>query len=107
MSNQYNFYTDNIDQITRSNGSKNCPNCGAPIESEQCPYCGSVFIDFACLDADKPFYIKVKHCGQIFISKVRLTSISTHTDYTCLYADNSPIITMETGEELEINLAIC
>lgn len=96
-----------LDQVTRSNGSKNCPNCGAPIESEQCPYCGSVFIDFACLDSDKPFYIKVKHCGQIFISKVLLTSISTHTDCTCLYADNSPIITMESCGEIEINLAIC
>ena len=96
-----------LDQVTRSNGSKNCPNCGAPIESEQCPYCGSVFIDFACLDADKPFYIKVKHCGKIFISKVLLTSLSMHTDYTCLYADNSPSITMESCEEIEINLAIC
>ena len=96
-----------LDQVTRSNGSKNCPNCGAPIESEQCPYCGSVFIDFACLDADKPFYIKVKHAGQIFISKVRLASISTHTDYSCLCADNSPIITMVSCGEIEITLAIC
>ena len=26
-----------------SNKLLNCPNCGAPITSEQCPYCGSVF----------------------------------------------------------------
>ena len=96
-----------LDQVTRSNGSKNCPNCGAPIESEQCPYCGSVFIDFACLDADKPFYIKVKHGGQIFISKVRLASISAHRDYGCLYADNFPVITMASGGEIEITLAMC
>ena len=107
MNDLHNLYTDNIDQITRSNGSKNCPNCGAPIESEQCPYCGSIFIDFACLDADKPFYIKVKHDEKIVISKVRLTSISAHRDYTCLYADNLPAITMESGGEIEINLAIC
>ena len=107
MNDLHNLYTDNIDQITRSNGSKNCPNCGAPIESEQCPYCGSIFIDFACLDADKPFYIKVKHDRKIVISKVRLTSISAHRDYACLYADNSPAITMESGGEIEITLAIC
>ena len=107
MNDLHNLYTDNINQITRLNASKNCPNCGAPVESEKCPYCGSIFIDFACLDADKPFYIKVKHDGKIVISKVRLTSISTHRDYTCLYADNSPTITMESGGEIEINLAIC
>lgn len=25
---------------------KNCPNCGAPIETAKCPYCGTLFIDF-------------------------------------------------------------
>lgn len=106
MNDLHSFYTDNVNQITRSNGSKNCPNCGAPIESEQCPYCGSIFIDFACLDANKPFYIKVKHNGQIIISKVRLTSISTHRDYTCLYADSMPTITMESGGELDMKFTI-
>lgn len=23
----------------------NCPNCGAPIKSHQCEYCGTVFAD--------------------------------------------------------------
>ena len=102
-----NLYIDNIDQIARSNGSKNCPNCGAPIESEQCPYCGSIFIDFACLDADKPFYIKVKHDGQITISRVRLASITKHIEYAGLCVDNVPYINTETGAEIEIKLAIC
>ena len=26
-----------FDQIVKTNGSKNCPNCGAPIENERCP----------------------------------------------------------------------
>lgn len=107
MNNLHNIYTDNINQITRPNGSKNCPNCGAPIESEKCPYCGSIFVDFACLDADKPFYMKIKHNGQVIVSKVRLTSISMHRDYTTLYSNNIPIVTMENGGEIEINLAIC
>lgn len=25
------------------NGKINCPNCGAIITSEKCPYCGTVF----------------------------------------------------------------
>lgn len=28
----------------------NCPNCGAPISSIECPYCGTVFYDFATID---------------------------------------------------------
>lgn len=107
MNDLHNFYTDNINQITRSNNSKNCPNCGAPIESEQCPYCGSIFVDFACLDADKPFYMKIKHKGQIIILKVRLNNISMHTEYIDYCADNRPIITMEQTKELEMNFAIC
>ena len=26
------------------NGQTNCPNCGAPIISEECPYCGTNFV---------------------------------------------------------------
>lgn len=106
MNDLHNFYADNIDQITRSNGSKNCLNCGAPIESEQCPYCGSIFVDFACLDADKPFYMKIKHKGQIITLKVRLNNISMHTDYIDCYANNIPIITMEQTKELDMNFTI-
>lgn len=24
---------------------RNCPNCGAPIETVKCPYCGTPFLD--------------------------------------------------------------
>lgn len=48
----------------------NCPNCGMPIVGEKCEYCGTVFIDFACIDTDKPFYIKVRHGNRILRAKV-------------------------------------
>lgn len=38
----------------------NCPNCGAPIRSVECPYCGTVFYDFACIRDDNPSYIRIK-----------------------------------------------
>lgn len=25
--------------------STNCPNCGAPIKTGKCPYCGTIFVD--------------------------------------------------------------
>lgn len=47
----------------------NCPNCGAPIESTKCPYCGTVFYDFATLSADEPVYIRLKINGKIHVFK--------------------------------------
>jgi hypothetical protein len=79
---------DAAEEAVRVNGSKNCPNCGGVIESERCPYCGTLFIDFACMDADKPFFMKVKKGDQVFIVKVMTTSVSMHREPTCLYADN-------------------
>lgn len=40
----------------------NCPNCGAPIQGSQCPYCGTVFLDFSAIDVtnSKPTYLKLK-----------------------------------------------
>lgn len=47
----------------------NCPNCGAPIDSAQCPYCGTMFYDFAVLDTDKPTYIRINWHGQQIVFK--------------------------------------
>lgn len=67
-----------------------CPQCGATIEGAKCEYCGALFIDFACLDADKPFYLKIKKNDRIHIYKVRLSSIEQKTEFSELYYDNRP-----------------
>ena len=74
-------YLDELSRATRTNGSKNCPNCGAPIETEKCPYCGTMFLDVAAMDADEPFYMKVKKDGKIYILKVKMTSMELNTEY--------------------------
>ena len=51
----------------------NCPNCGAPIAAEKCPYCGTMIWDFSCIDAKEVNYIKVKTNGRIYIAKAYLT----------------------------------
>ena len=58
----------------------NCPNCGAPITEETCPYCGTLFVDFAAMDADKPFFLKVKHNGEVYIFKVKMGGLSVTTE---------------------------
>lgn len=74
----------------------NCPNCGMPIVGEKCEYCGTVFIDFACIDTDKPFYIKVRHGNKILRAKCMATSgitIASSRDYDDYYCENSTIKT--------------
>ena len=45
----------------------NCPNCGAPITSEQCEFCGTLFYDFSAIEIGKPCYLKIKHNNQIIM----------------------------------------
>ena len=40
--------------------SYNCPNCGAVITKDVCDYCGTVFLDFAAIQASKRSYVKLK-----------------------------------------------
>lgn len=65
-----------VEHIYNKNGSyaKTCPNCGAAIESDKCAYCGTTFIDFACIDTEKPFFMKIKRGDNVYIAKVMLIS---------------------------------
>lgn len=39
----------------------NCPNCGQPITSEKCEYCGTVFYDFVNISPEEPSYLRIKY----------------------------------------------
>ena len=78
-------YLDELSRATRTNGSKNCPNCGAPIKTEKCPYCGTMFLDFAAMDADQPFYMKIKQDGKIYILKVKMSSMELRIEPNDIY----------------------
>ena len=69
----------------------NCPNCGAPIESTQCPYCGTIFYDFTVMDFDKPTYIRIHYNGQymVFRALARSMNVSMNPNEYAYYADNS------------------
>ena len=62
----------------------NCPNCAAPIESDICPYCGSVFLDWTTFDTSKPTFIKVKNAwtGTYDLLKLGTTSVREEIDYS-------------------------
>lgn len=94
------------DYVTRTYGSKNCPNCGAPIDREKCPYCGTLFIDFAAMDADKPFFMKIKHNGEIFVVKVKLNIMSMYSEPISLYADNMRLCQLCGPTEIDMNFTV-
>lgn len=58
----------------------NCPNCGAAITEEKCPYCGVLFYDFAAMELNKPFYIKFRNGSRVYRAKVLLDSLNIHHD---------------------------
>lgn len=53
----------------------NCPNCGAPITSEQCPYCGTLFYDFSAIEIGKPCFLKIKWGNNIMLVKANARNI--------------------------------
>lgn len=82
----------------------NCPNCGAPIEDTKCLYCGSVFIDFASMDMDKPFYLKFKHDGKVMTCKARIDHAEV---YLC--ADDQVLSTFMSNKQehrLDVQMSI-
>ena len=74
----------------------NCPNCAAPIEKDYCPYCGSVFLDWACFDVQKPTFVKIRDriTGRIKLVKLSLCSVSERMEMepTTLWCDDQKYI---------------
>lgn len=75
----------------------NCPNCGAPIQDDICPYCGSVFLDWATFDVKRPTFVKVKDWrGHVHLIKLGMASVSLQqTCETCMTSISMPDITIE------------
>lgn len=75
--------------MLNAKGTYNCPNCGAPITAEKCPYCGTLFYDFSTIEVGKPSYIKIKHKGKIVMCKAFLTECSFNLQNQ--YAQHRPL----------------
>lgn len=72
----------------------NCPNCGAPISSDICPYCGTAFLDWSCLELHKDNWIKIKIDGKVCLIKANFSYLGVEfgSDPQTLYSDNNPYI---------------
>lgn len=69
---------------------RNCPNCGAPYDINECkcPYCGTAYFDMSMIDFDshEPFYLRIKTNGNLITQLVRPSGGITIND-NCCYAD--------------------
>ena len=52
----------------------NCPNCGAPITDVTCPYCGTVFYDFATIRDDRPTYIRINFNDNYIVCRAKMNT---------------------------------
>lgn len=59
----------------------NCPNCGAPITSGECEYCGTLFYDFAMIQNDRPTFVKIKVDKTLITAKCLLTDVTMNISY--------------------------
>lgn len=88
----------------RKQSELNCPNCGAPITGEYCPYCGSVFYDWAALDVNEPKYIKFKLGSKVVMAKAIMRHYVLDYDQTpaTIYANNDIFATVMSPPTMTI-----
>ena len=84
--------------------SFNCPNCGAPINGDLCPYCGTAFIDWSAIDIHKPNWIKINLDNKIVLVKAVLLNASTYVDDSepISYADEFSAYCIQTNPNITI-----
>ena len=72
----------------------NCPNCGAPINAWQCPYCGTVIHDFVNMDFEghTPTWLRMKVGHSSVLVKAIPSQMTCEMKYAedTYYADDRP-----------------
>ena len=88
----------------------NCPNCGAPINADVCPYCGTAFLDWSAIDISKPNWIKLKIDGRIVIIKALINTFNIDYGYDrlepCIFADDQRYHPIKPMNELDIDISL-
>ena len=76
---------------------KNCPNCGAPVVSNKCDYCGTYIFDFSQISMGEPCWISVdlgdgsKKLLHVILNNARVDANYNEISY---YADNRIVDTL-------------
>ena len=96
------------DRTMEMNNITNCPNCGAPIQEDVCPYCGTVIWDFATIDLNRPRWVKVKLKGEIVIVRAILTNLTfdMQSPERTAYYDNNIYLAMPPSHNMDMHMVI-
>ena len=93
-------------------GILNCPNCGAPIAAEKCPYCGAVFLDFAAIQVGAPSFVKFKIGDAYVLTRLVVTALDIQQ--TCesktFHDDIGVLFSIREGYSIDFHLdahAVC
>ena len=88
----------------------NCPNCGAPIDSDKCPYCGTRLVNVADLEAGEPIWLIFKDRNfdnivrgvRVLVTGIDISVINP--DPVVFYADSQPIHWVHTTQDVTVEL---
>lgn len=87
----------------------NCPNCGAPIASDICPYCGTGILDWSALELGKENWIKIKIGGEVVMIKALLSNFQVNyqcPEPVCLYENNQAYYQIRSYPDLDIEMEL-
>lgn len=89
----------------------NCPNCGAPIDGDKCPYCGTRLVNVADLEAGEPIWLifRDRHFDNVVRGlRVLVTGIDISAidpDPVVFYADSKSIHWVHTTQDVTVELS--
>ena len=75
----------------------NCPNCGAPVVSNKCDYCGTYIFDFSQISMGEPCWISVdlgdgsKRLLHVILNNA---SVDANCNEISYYADSKVVRTL-------------
>ena len=86
----------------------NCPNCGAPIDSDKCPYCGTRLINIADLEIGEKIWLIFKDRDRGVLSGVRIIvnhiSVTESQDAVAFYADSEPYYFANPNLDISVSI---
>lgn len=84
----------------------NCPNCGMPITSDKCEYCGTSFLDIANINTMDRCKLRIKHNGQVFEVDTYVGSLDIEMHPLMTYAtDFDGTISIKNDCKYTINIS--
>lgn len=86
----------------------NCPNCGAPIDSDKCPYCGTRLINIADLEIGEKIWLIFKDRDRGVSRGVRIMvnhiSVTESQDAVTFYADSEPCYFASPNLDISVSI---